>query len=181
MTVSLKMNTSGGYTLARTRLPWQYGRDRHRRDRIQWRNAERRRQARRITPARLPLPRMRWLAYCVSNQSSITPSVSGDLILDAIPDGNGPVEDCDQNASTVCVFDYGSSTSWSGTNNGDQQSYSNGDGMAHYYASTASAVAFNFGTGTANPVDSQVIAFKASSGRGGAEHQRPGRERWARQ
>ena len=105
--------------------------------------------------------------YCVSNQSSITPSVGGDLILDALPDGNGPVEDCNQNASTVCVFDYGSSTSWSGKYNGDNQSYSNGDGMAHYYASTASAVAFNFGMPTANSVDSQDIAFKASSGGGG--------------
>ena len=54
-----------------------------------------------------------------------------------------------------------------GQTTGTSRVYSNGDGMAHYYASTASAVAFNFGTGTANPVDSQVIAFKASSGGGG--------------
>jgi hypothetical protein len=39
------------------------------------------------------------------------------------------------------VFDYVGSTNWS---NGDNESYANGDLMAHQYASTASTVDFEY-------------------------------------
>lgn len=70
--------------------------------------------------------------------SSLGTSAAGDLVFDAGAFGVGPATSC---VTGKCVFDYVGSTTWQ---NGDGESYANGDVMAHYYASTASTVSFDF-------------------------------------
>jgi hypothetical protein len=74
----------------------------------------------------------------IVNAPSIGTSVAGDLVLDAGGIGVGPATGC---VPGQCVFDYVGSTTWS---DGDDNSYSNGDFMAHQYASSASTVDFEF-------------------------------------
>jgi hypothetical protein len=89
---------------------------------------------------------------------SIGTSVAGDLVLDAGPIGVGPATGC---VSGQCVFDYVGSTTWS---NGDDNSYSNGDFMAHQYAITASTVDFEFNiVDTGAYWEGMAIALKAGS------------------
>jgi hypothetical protein len=94
----------------------------------------------------------------IVNAPSIGTSVSGDLVLGTGPIGVGPATGC---VAGHCVFDYVGSTTWSG---GDNESYANGDFMAHQYASSASTVNFQY-----NIVDTgaywggMAIALKAGS------------------
>jgi hypothetical protein len=74
----------------------------------------------------------------IVNAPSIGTSVAGDLVLGSGPIGVGPATGC---VAGHCVFDYVGSTNWS---NGDNNSYSNGDLMGHYYASTASTANFQY-------------------------------------
>ena len=70
--------------------------------------------------------------------SSLRTSAAGDLVFDAGAFGVGPATSC---VTGKCVFDYVGSTTWQ---NGDGESYANGDVMAHYYASASSTVSFDF-------------------------------------
>lgn len=94
------------------------------------------------------------------NAPSLTTSLPGDLIIDAGALGFGPADSC---VTGKCVFDYVGSTSWA---NGDNESYENGDIMAHIYAPTATTVSFNYnmGQGTSSTASGVTLAFKASSG-----------------
>lgn len=85
-------------------------------------------------------------------------SAAGDLVLDAGPIGVGPATGC---VAGQCVFDYVGSTTWS---DGDNNSYSNGDFMAHQYARTASTVNFQFNVvDTGAYWEGMSIALKAGS------------------
>jgi len=94
---------------------------------------------------------------------SLGTSTSGDLILDIGAMGTGPVESC---VTGQCVFDFVGSGSWA---NGDNESYANGDLMAHYYAPTASTVNFDFniGSGSSSQTSGLALAFLPASGGGG--------------
>jgi hypothetical protein len=84
----------------------------------------------------------------------------GDLIIAVGAIGVGPASGC---VAGQCVFDYVGSTSWNGSA-GDNQSYSNGDTMAHQYASTASTAQFEYNLYSGGVNGSAVaIAFKAGS------------------
>ncbi len=74
----------------------------------------------------------------LTNAPSIGTSVAGDLVLSVGAIGTGPATAC---IAGQCVFDYVGSTNWS---NGDNESYANGDLMAHQHASTASTVDFEY-------------------------------------
>lgn len=99
----------------------------------------------------------------VSNASSTGTSAAGDLVFDVGAMGQGPVDSC---VTGHCVFDYVGSTSWS---SGDNESYANGDLMAHAYVGSASTVSFNFnvGSGTSSTASGISLAFKPASGSGG--------------
>jgi hypothetical protein len=95
----------------------------------------------------------------VSNVSSTGTSATGDLVFDVGVMGVGPVDSC---ITGHCVFDYVGSTSWS---NGDNESYANGDLMAHAYAGSAGTVSFNFnvGSGTSGTASGISLALKPGS------------------
>ncbi len=97
------------------------------------------------------------------NAPAIGTSVPGDLVFAAGAMGFGPVDSC---ITGHCVFDYVGSTSWSG---GDNESYANGDMMAHAYAATAGTVSFNFniGSGSSPTLSGISLALKPASGGGG--------------
>jgi len=99
----------------------------------------------------------------VNNAPSLATSTPGDLVFDVGAMGFGPVDSCTANH---CVFDYVGSTSWSG---GDNESYANGDLLAHYYVPTASTISFNFnvGSGASSTTSGESLAFKSASGGGG--------------
>jgi hypothetical protein len=88
---------------------------------------------------------------------SIGTSVAGDLVLSVGGIGIGPADGC---VSGQCVFDYVGSTSWT---DGDNQSYSNGDFMAHQYASAASTVEFEYNLGTTDGGSGMALALKPAS------------------
>lgn len=96
-------------------------------------------------------------------RANYAPSVSTaharSLIIDIGAMGTGPVESC---VTGQCVFDFVGSTSWS---NGDNESYANGDLMAHYYASTASTTSFDFNieSGSSSTTSGVALAFLQSS------------------
>ena len=98
-----------------------------------------------------------------NNAPSLATSSAGDLVFDVGAMGFGPVDSCITNH---CVFDYVGSTSWSG---GDNESYANGDLLAHAYVPTAGTVSFNFniGSGTSSTASGMSLAFKSGSGGGG--------------
>jgi hypothetical protein len=92
---------------------------------------------------------------------SLGTSLPGDLVLAVGGIGVGPADSC---VTGQCVFDYVGSTNWT---NGDTQSYSNGDTMAHQYAPTASMVEFEYNLAPGVTSGSAVaIAFKAASSQG---------------
>src|SRR6266851_1498398 len=92
--------------------------------------------------------------------SSGTPSLAGDLVYDAGAFGAGPATACVNNS---CVFDYVGG-SWTGSNGGDQQLYSNGDFMGHAYHSSTSTFDFQFqATQTSGNAGSMMIALKSAS------------------
>jgi len=99
----------------------------------------------------------------ISNIPATGTSASGDLVFDVGAMGTGPVDSC---VTGRCVFDYVGSTSWS---NGDNESYANGDLMAHSYAATASTVSFdyNIGNGSSGSASGVSLALKPASGGGG--------------
>jgi len=89
---------------------------------------------------------------------SIGTSVAGDLVLDTGGIGVGPATGC---VAGQCVFDYIGSTTWS---DGDNNSYTNGDFMAHQYASTASTVNFQYNVvNTGASWGAMAIALKSGS------------------
>jgi hypothetical protein len=98
----------------------------------------------------------------ISNIPAIGTSASGDLVFDVGAMGTGPVDSC---VTGQCVFDYVGSTSWS---NGDNESYANGDLMAHSYAETPSTVTFdyNIGSGSSGSASGLSLALKPASGGG---------------
>ena len=91
---------------------------------------------------------------------SIGPSVAGDLILAVGAMGLGPVNSC---VAGQCVFDYVGSTTWT---NGDNESYANGDEMAHQYAPTTGTVDFEWSApqSSSGTLSAMAIAFKPASG-----------------
>jgi hypothetical protein len=92
---------------------------------------------------------------------SIGTSASGDLVLAVGAIGQGPADSC---VTGQCVFDYIGSTNWT---NGDNQSYSNGDTMAHQYAPTASTVEFEYNLAPGVTAGSAMAtAFQATSSQG---------------
>lgn len=95
---------------------------------------------------------------------SIGPSVAGDLILAVGAMGLGPVNLC---VPGQCVFDYVGSTTWA---NGDNESYANGDMMAHQYDSTTATVNFEFSApqSSSGTLSGMAIAFKPSTSQGSA-------------
>ncbi len=104
---------------------------------------------------------------------SLGTSVAGDLVLDVGAIGVGPATAC---LAGQCVFDYVGSTSWT---DGDNESYANGDLMAHQYASAAATVDFEFdvvNTGAAwsgialalKPATSVAGSSSSSTGGGGS-------------
>jgi hypothetical protein len=97
------------------------------------------------------------------NAPSVGTSVAGDLVFDVGAMGTGPVNSC---VTGHCVFDYVGSTSWS---NGDNESYANGDLMAHAFVATAGTISFNFnvGGGTSSTASGVSLALKPASGGGG--------------
>lgn len=99
----------------------------------------------------------------ISNVSSTGTSTPGDLVIEIGAMGMGPVDSC---VTGHCTFDFVGSTSWA---NGDNESYANGDLMAHYYAPTASTVSFNFniGSGSGGQASALSLAFLPASGGGG--------------
>jgi hypothetical protein len=95
----------------------------------------------------------------LTDAPSVGTTVPGDLILAVGPIGVGPATSC---VAGHCVFDYVGSTNWS---NGDNESYENGDIMAHYYAGTAGTANFQFNVVTTGTGWSDMaIAFQPSSG-----------------
>jgi hypothetical protein len=98
----------------------------------------------------------------IANIPSTGTSMAGDLIFAAGSIGFGPATSCITNH---CVFDYVGSTSWT---NGDNESYANGDIMAHAYAATPSAVSFSYNVvNTGSSAAAMSLAFKPASGGGG--------------
>ena len=99
----------------------------------------------------------------VFNAPALGTSASGDLVLDVGAMGFGPVDSC---ITGHCVLDYVGSTSWT---SGDNESYANGDLMAHVYVATPGTVTFNFnvGTGVSATTSGISLAFKSASGGGG--------------
>lgn len=103
---------------------------------------------------------------CFNGVVDLVTSVTGDIVLDVVPDGTGPVNDCNQGASKVCVFEVpagapsGSAYTGAPWTSGDDQPYTNGNGFAHFYASTAEDVPFDFFSGTTTAVGGIAIAFK---------------------
>jgi hypothetical protein len=94
----------------------------------------------------------------IVNAPSIGTSVAGDLVLGTGPIGVGPATGC---VAGQCVFDYVGSTTWS---DGDDESYANGDFMAHQYASSASTVNFQYNiVDTGAYWEGMAIALKAGS------------------
>jgi hypothetical protein len=92
---------------------------------------------------------------------SIGTSLPGDLVMAVGGIGQGPADSC---VTGQCVFDYVGSTNWAG---GDNQSYSNGDTMAHQYAPTASTVQFEYNLAPGVTAGSALaIAFEAASSQG---------------
>jgi hypothetical protein len=92
--------------------------------------------------------------------SSGIPSVAGDLIYDAGAFGAGPAVAC---ANSSCVFDY-VGANWTGANGGDQETYANGDFMAHTFAPSTATVNFQFKIVNTSPTaDSMMIALKSAS------------------
>ena len=90
--------------------------------------------------------------------SSLGISTPGDLIFDSGAFGQGPADSC---VTGKCVFDFVGSTSWSV---GDNQSYSNGDVAAHYYALAAGTVSFDFNVASGVTGGSALsLAFLQSS------------------
>jgi hypothetical protein len=89
---------------------------------------------------------------------SIGTSMAGDLVLGVGGIGMGPATGC---VFGQCVFDYVGSTTWT---NGDNESYANGDFMAHQYAPTASTVDFEYTLAPGvSPGSGMAIALKAGS------------------
>jgi hypothetical protein len=89
--------------------------------------------------------------------SSLSTSVAGDLVFDAGAFGEGPATKC---VTGKCVFDYVGSNTWQ---NGDGESYANGDVMAHYYAPTAGAVSFDYNVASGVSTGSAIsLAFLQS-------------------
>ena len=89
---------------------------------------------------------------------SIGTSGPGDLVFSAGAIGVGPATGC---VAGQCVFDYVGSTTWTG---GDNESYANGDLMAHQYAPTASTVNFEYTLAPGvTPGSGIAIALKAAS------------------
>ena len=94
----------------------------------------------------------------VVDAPSIGTSVAGDLVFDGGGIGLGPAESC---VTGKCVFDYVGSTTWT---SGDNEGYSNGDVMAHFYAPTASTVNFEFNAvNTGNTISGVSLALKPAS------------------
>ena len=86
--------------------------------------------------------------------SSLGTSAPADLVFDAGAFGEGPATSC---ITGKCVFDYVGSTTWQ---NGDGESYANGDVMAHYYAPSASTVSFDYNVGSGVSTGSAIsLAF----------------------
>lgn len=86
--------------------------------------------------------------------SSLGTSSAGDLVFDAGAFGIGPATSC---ITGKCVFDYVGSTTWQ---NGDGESYANGDVMAHYYAPTAGTVSFDYNVASGVSTGSAIsLAF----------------------
>jgi hypothetical protein len=100
-----------------------------------------------------------------TDSPSIGTSVPGDLVMSVGAIGVGPANNC---VIGKCVFDYVGSTTWNGAS-GDNESYANGDTMAHQYAPTASMVEFeyNLASGVSHGTD-VAIALKAASSQGAA-------------
>ena len=94
---------------------------------------------------------------------SLTTTAAGDLVIDVGALGFGPADSC---ITGHCVFDYVGSTSWT---SGDNESYENGDIMAHVYVPTAGTISFdyNMGAGTSSTASGVSLAFKSASGGGG--------------
>lgn len=89
---------------------------------------------------------------------SIGTSAPGDLVLAVGAIGNGPAESC---VTGQCVFDYVGSTNWTA---GDNESYANGDTMAHQYAPAAGTVEFEYNLAPGVTAGSALgIAFRAGS------------------
>jgi len=86
--------------------------------------------------------------------SSLGTSAPADLVFDAGAFGEGPATSC---IAGRCVFDYVGSTTWQ---NGDGESYANGDVMAHYYAPSASTVSFDYNVASGVSTGSAIsLAF----------------------
>lgn len=97
----------------------------------------------------------------INNVPSTGTSVAGDLVLAVGAIGVGPAESC---ISGQCVFDYVGSTSWA---NGDNESYANGDLMAHVYAATAGTASFDFNVvNTGSSASALSLALKPASSQG---------------
>jgi hypothetical protein len=97
----------------------------------------------------------------LADAPSLGTSVAGDLVLSVGGIGVGPATGC---MAEQCVFDDVGSTSWT---NGDDQAYSNGNFMAHYYASTASTVQFEYNVvNNAASWSSLALALKPKSSQG---------------
>jgi hypothetical protein len=99
------------------------------------------------------------LSNPMTDAPSGKPSVAGDLFIGAAVSGVGPATAC---ANSSCVFDYVGAT-WSGANGGNQQSYSNGDGMAHFYENTAATVNFQYVFLGSTGMSTSMIALKPAS------------------
>jgi hypothetical protein len=90
---------------------------------------------------------------------TIVTSLPGDLIIAAGGIGLGPAISC---VTGHCVFDYVGATDWTG---GDNESYANGDTMAHQYAPAAGTVQFQYNLAPGVEHGSGLaLAFKAASG-----------------
>ncbi len=89
---------------------------------------------------------------------SMGTSLPGDLVLAVGAIGVGPATSC---VVGQCVFDYVGSTDWT---TGDNESYANGDTMAHQYAPTPSTVQFEYNLMPGGASGSSLaIAFKSGS------------------
>ncbi len=88
---------------------------------------------------------------------SLTPSVSGELILTGENHGTGPAS-----GAITSVMDYPTATWNSG--GGDQNAFMNGDGIAHYFASSTSTVHLGYTMSNTSISSWQALAagFKAA-------------------
>jgi len=98
----------------------------------------------------------------VDNAPSTGTSVAGDLVFDVGAMGVGPATGC---IAGQCVFDY-VGANWS---NGDNESYANGDIMAHAYAATPSTVSFDFNVGSGASSTTSGVSLALSGGGGGGQ------------